>query len=113
MTPLVTLTLVTPLVTLTLVTPLVTLALVARAGIISATEQSEKEEIARLLVYESSSRPAGERISLTEYITHMPDTQQDVYYLAAPSRELALQSPYFEALQVGTLTCCCWYLRLQ
>lgn len=70
-------------------------------GIISATEQMDKEEIARLLVYESSSRPAGERIGLSEYIKAMPDTQQDIYYLAAPSRELAEQSPYFESLKVG------------
>ncbi|XP_018017641.1 heat shock protein 75 kDa, mitochondrial [Hyalella azteca] len=70
-----------------------------KEGIISSSEQMEKEEIARLLVYESSSRPSGERISLTEYIAKMPETQQDVYYLAAPSRELAEQSPYFEALK--------------
>lgn len=73
------------------------------AGIISATEQSEKEEIARLVVYESSSRPAGERISLTEYISAMPETQKDIYYLAAPSRDLAEQSPYFEALKVRVI----------
>lgn len=70
-----------------------------KEGIITATEQMDKEEIARLLVYESSSRPAGERIGLSEYISSMPDTQQDIYYLAAPSRELAEQSPYFEALK--------------
>uniref|UniRef100_A0A6A7FR49 Heat shock protein 75 kDa n=2 Tax=Hirondellea gigas TaxID=1518452 RepID=A0A6A7FR49_9CRUS len=70
-----------------------------KEGIITATEQIEKEEIARLLVYESSSRPSGDRINLTDYISKMPDTQQDIYYLAAPSRELAEQSPYFEELK--------------
>lgn len=67
----------------------------------SAQEQLEKEEMAKLLIYESSAKPAGEKIALPEYISRMEGEQKDIYYLAAPSRELAETSPYFEALKVG------------
>lgn len=39
---------------------------------------------------------AGELVSLDEYVSRMPPEQKDIYYLFAPSRELALQSPYME-----------------
>lgn len=57
--------------------------------------------MAKLLIYESSAKPAGERIALPEYISRMETEQKDIYYLAAPSRELAESSPYFEDLKVG------------
>nr|XP_053628584.1 heat shock protein 75 kDa, mitochondrial-like [Cherax quadricarinatus] len=69
------------------------------AGILSAQEQVEKEEIAKLIMYDSSAKPAGEKVTLPEYIGRMADNQKDIYYLAAPSRELAETSPYFEALK--------------
>merc|ERR1719225_2425759 len=55
-----------------------------KEGILTGTDQYEKEEIAKLLRFESSNQPAGKR---------------DIYYLAAPSRQLAESSPYFEALR--------------
>lgn len=70
-------------------------------GILSSQEQVEKEEIAKLLRYESSGKPAEEAVTLPEYISRMAENQKDIYYLAAPSRELAESSPYFEALKVG------------
>ncbi|XP_042890511.1 heat shock protein 75 kDa, mitochondrial-like isoform X2 [Penaeus japonicus] len=70
-----------------------------KEGILSAPEQVEKEEIGKLLRYESSATPAGEAVTLPEYIGRMAENQKDIYYLAAPSRELAESSPYFEALK--------------
>ncbi|XP_063606991.1 heat shock protein 75 kDa, mitochondrial-like isoform X1 [Penaeus indicus] len=70
-----------------------------KEGILSAQEQVEKEEIAKLLRYESSGKPAEEAVTLPEYISRMAENQKDIYYLAAPSRELAESSPYFEALK--------------
>ena len=61
--------------------------------------QYEKEEIAKLLRFESSSQPAGKTVSLPEYGANMKAGQRDIYYLAAPSRQLAESSPYFEALR--------------
>ena len=49
--------------------------------------------------FESSSQPAGKTVSLPEYGANMKAGQRDIYYLAAPSRQLAESSPYFEALR--------------
>ena len=38
-------------------------------------------------------------MSLPEYGANMKAGQRDIYYLAAPSRQLAESSPYFEALR--------------
>ena len=46
--------------------------------------QYEKEEIAKLLRFESSSQPAGKTVSLPEYGANMKAGQRDIYYLAAP-----------------------------
>ncbi|XP_045606054.1 LOW QUALITY PROTEIN: heat shock protein 75 kDa, mitochondrial [Procambarus clarkii] len=70
-----------------------------KEGILSSQEQVEKEEIAKLIMYDSSAKPNGEKVTLPEYISRMADNQKDIYYLAAPSRELAETSPYFEALK--------------
>ncbi|GAB6023048.1 TNF receptor-associated protein 1, mitochondrial [Chamberlinius hualienensis] len=70
-----------------------------KEGIISDTEQLEKEEISKLMLYESSHRPEGEKVTLPEYCGRMKENQKDIYYLAAPSRHLAETSPYYEALK--------------
>uniref|UniRef100_A0A023GLY0 Heat shock protein 75 kDa, mitochondrial n=1 Tax=Amblyomma triste TaxID=251400 RepID=A0A023GLY0_AMBTT len=70
-----------------------------KEGILAAHEQAEKEEIAQLLRFESSQRPAGDTVTLTEYCSRMKEGQRDIYYLAAPSRQLAEASPYFEAVR--------------
>ncbi|XP_041459560.1 heat shock protein 75 kDa, mitochondrial-like [Lytechinus variegatus] len=74
-------------------------SLFLREGIVSAQEQSEKEEIARLLRYESSALPEGQKTSLIEYGERMKGGERNIYYICAPSRELAEGSPYFEAFR--------------
>ncbi|ODM99213.1 Heat shock protein 75 kDa, mitochondrial, partial [Orchesella cincta] len=70
-----------------------------KEGIITEAEQVIKEDIAKLLRFESSAMAPGELVSLPEYISRMQAAQKDVYYLAAPSRSLAERSPYLEALK--------------
>lgn len=70
-----------------------------KEGILASHEQAEKEEVAQLLRFESSARPAGETVTLAQYCTGMREGQRDIYYLAAPSRQLAESSPYFEAVR--------------
>ena len=53
-----------------------------------------------MIRYETSKLPAGETITLSDYVGKMGEDQKDIYYLAAPSRELAEQSPYYEAMKV-------------
>jgi len=45
---------------------------------------------------ESSATPEGELTSLGEYVSRMPKSQKDIYYLIVPSRKFAEESPYFE-----------------
>jgi len=70
-----------------------------KEGIITSNDQYEKEEIAKLLRFESSSEEPGKLISIMDYTGRMRAGQRDVYYLAAPSRQLAESSPYYEALR--------------
>ncbi|XP_064172157.1 heat shock protein 75 kDa, mitochondrial [Anguilla rostrata] len=70
-----------------------------REGIVTTSEQDVKEDIAKLLRFESSSLPAGQQTSLQEYATRMKAGTRNIYYLCAPNRHLAEHSPYFEAMK--------------
>ncbi|XP_055933802.1 heat shock protein 75 kDa, mitochondrial-like [Argiope bruennichi] len=70
-----------------------------KEGILSIGDQVQKEDIAKLLLFESSLQPEGKKISLSEYVSRMKEGQKDIYFLAAPSRHLAEVSPYFEAVK--------------
>nr|AAN71071.1 AT15050p [Drosophila melanogaster] len=71
-----------------------------KEGIVTSSDASEKEEIAKLLRFESSkSETASGRMSLEEYYNAVPAEQQNIYYLAAPNRVLAESSPYYESLK--------------
>ncbi|RZF48544.1 hypothetical protein LSTR_LSTR011159 [Laodelphax striatellus] len=78
-----------------------------KEGIVTSQDQNEKKEIAKLLRYESSLKPAGERVSLDDYCSRLQPGQNDIYYLSAVSRDLALSSPYFEAMTEKHVECCC------
>ena len=54
--------------------------------------------IAKLLMFESSAEE-GKLVSIPEYCGRMRAGQRDIYYLAAPSRQLAESSPYYEAMK--------------
>jgi len=80
-----------------------------KEGIVTSNEQYEKEEIAKLLRFECSSLPSGETISIPEYTEKMKAGQREIFYLSAPSRQLAENSPYFEALKkAGTEVLFCY-----
>lgn len=70
-----------------------------KEGIVTSGEQSEKEDIAKLLRFESSKRSENDKISLNDYIKNFKEGQKDIYYLAAPSAKLAKTSPYYESLK--------------
>ncbi|NXF10354.1 TRAP1 protein, partial [Smithornis capensis] len=70
-----------------------------REGIVTIAEQDVKEDIAKLLRYESSALPAGQLTSLPDYASRMKAGSRNIYYLCAPSRHLAEHSPYFEAMK--------------
>lgn len=70
-----------------------------KEGIITSHEHREKEEIAKLLLFDSSSCTENQKISLPEYCNKVGESQKEIYYLAAPNRTLAESSPYYEALK--------------
>lgn len=70
-----------------------------REGVVVTNDEHLKEDIAKLLRFESSNEKAGDLISLEYYVSQMKPIQKSIYYICAPSRELAESSPYFEALK--------------
>jgi len=57
-----------------------------------------KHDIAGLLRFESST---NSYTSFSEYVSRMPSTQNEIYYLGAPSKTLAEASPYIESFKEG------------
>lgn len=70
-----------------------------KEGIVTTQDQKEKESIGKLLRFETNKSGENSRIGLDDYLKNLKENQKDVYYLAAPSRQLALNSPYFESLK--------------
>jgi len=64
------------------------------------TDAINKTDLARLLRFNSSqcedSKPT---VSLEDYISRMPESQQNIYYLQTQSRDTGLASPYYEAFK--------------
>lgn len=61
------------------------------------TDQVHKMDIAKLLRFETTKADVDyPYISLDEYRDRMQPNQTHIYYLTAPSKEMALQSPYYE-----------------
>jgi len=54
-------------------------------------------QLSKLLYFESNKMGAGELTSLDEYVARCSPEQKEIYFLCAPSRELAEESPYMEA----------------
>lgn len=70
-----------------------------KEGITKAQTQQEREEIASVLRFESNKTEPGKLTTLNEYIKRMEKDQKEILYFAAPTRELALNSPYFEMVK--------------
>jgi len=58
-----------------------------------------QEPLSKLLYFETSKTLNGEIASFDEYVSRMKPEQKEIYFLCAPSRELAQQSPYLEAFE--------------
>ena len=65
----------------------------------ACTDAKWKEELGRLMRFESSSLPARKLCSFDDYISRMKPEQEDIYYLVVPSRNFAESSPYYEGFQ--------------
>merc|ERR1712176_1504251 len=61
------------------------------------TDYQNRSRIANLLRYETSKSVEKDKVSLEDYVKQMKDGQEEIYYLIAPNRKAALESPYMEA----------------
>ena len=65
----------------------------------AATDNDNREAVAKLLRFESSMTEAGKTTSLTDYVTRMKEGQKAIYYQVAPSRGAIESGPYIEAFK--------------
>lgn len=78
-------------------------SLFLKEGIVMEQSMSVKEDIAKLLLFESSNSRPKTYTTLKEYIERMQTDQKSIYYLFAPSRQLAESSPYYELFKSKNL----------
>lgn len=67
------------------------------------TDLTHREALGKLLRYESSALENGKRTSLADYVSRMQPDQKEIYYLLAPSRAAAENSPYYEVFKARNL----------
>jgi HSP90 family molecular chaperone len=65
----------------------------------AVSDFAHRQEIAKLLRFESSKTEPGQTISLADYIERMQEGQKDIYYINGPSREAIEGGPYVEAFK--------------
>jgi molecular chaperone HtpG len=65
----------------------------------ATSDFSHREELARLLRFESSAAEPGQMIGLAEYVERMPESQKEIYFINGPSREAIEAGPYVEAFR--------------
>jgi HSP90 family molecular chaperone len=58
-----------------------------------------QDQLAKLLQFESTKDAEGTKVSLDDYVSRSTLEQKSIYYLVAPSRAAALQSPYLETFK--------------
>ena len=65
----------------------------------ATTDFDHRDNIAKLMRFESSKAEKGKLISLSEYIERMKEDQKDIYYINGPSREAIESGPYIETFK--------------
>jgi len=64
-----------------------------------AADFKNRDQLAKLLRYESSETEKGEFTTLDDYVSRMKDGQKEIYYLYAPNRETIDGGPHLEAFK--------------
>jgi molecular chaperone HtpG len=62
-------------------------------------DRGNREQIADLLLFESTRTEAGKFTDLEKYVAAMPADQKEIYYLLGENRELLEHSPHLEAFR--------------
>ncbi|MFA5057337.1 MAG: molecular chaperone HtpG [Opitutaceae bacterium] len=69
----------------------------------AALDHTYKDELMKLLRYESSLTKKGELTGFADYVSRMPDGQKEIYYLVGPNREAIEAGPYLEGFRARNL----------
>lgn len=64
---------------------------------------THREQLGKLLRFESSSTEKGSLTSLADYVERMKEDQKEIYYYFAPNRETIEAGPYLEAFKTSNL----------
>lgn len=63
------------------------------------TDFTHRDQLLKLLRYESSYTESGKTTSLADYLSRAPEGQKEIYYLSGANREAIEASPYLEAFK--------------
>ena len=69
----------------------------------AALDATHKDELIKLLRFESSLTKPGETTGLADYVSRMKDSQKEVYYLTGPDRRAIETGPYLEGFRARGL----------
>ena len=69
----------------------------------AALDFANKDQLTKLLRFESSLTDAGKTTSMADYVSRMGADQKDIYYLVGPSRASIEAGPYVEGLRARHL----------
>jgi len=69
----------------------------------AALDYTHKDQLVKLLRFESSLTENGKTTSLADYVTRMQPEQKEIYYLLGASREALENGPYLEGFKARNL----------
>ena len=69
----------------------------------AALDFTHKEQLVKLLRFESSLTEKGKATSLADYVSRMGADQKEIYYLVGPNRESIEAGPYLEGFRARNL----------
>jgi TNF receptor-associated protein 1 len=67
------------------------------------TDFIHRDQLLKLLRYESSYTEAGSTTSLSDYLSRAPEAQKEIFYLSGASRQAIESGPYFEAFKARNI----------
>jgi molecular chaperone HtpG len=59
-------------------------------------DYANREQLSKLMLFESMKTDEKKYISLSQYVAAMPEDQKDIYYLTGESRDIVAHTPYLE-----------------
>ena len=69
----------------------------------TTTDFTHRDQLLKLLRYESSYTEAGKTTSFADYLSRAPEGQKEIYYLFGPSRTAIESGPYLEAFKARNI----------